>query len=124
MNPDKTHLYKEERRQPVPEEPAPRRRISKTASSSNSRRRADHKHAYRKIILHYGSNAFCWGRQCQLCGRIDAAYKASSWGTGEFRITAPWERGSWEAFCLGEIHQRYPDVPILTLQDRQWNLWP
>ena len=124
MNPDKTHLYKEQRRQPVPEEPAPRRRKSQTASASNSRRRADHKHVYRKIILHYGSNAFCWGRQCQLCGRVDDAYKASNWGTREFRITAAWERGSWEEFCLSQIHQRYPDVPILTLQDRQWNPWP
>lgn len=112
MNPDKTHLYKEERRQPVPEEPAPRRRISKTASSSNSRRRADHKHAYRKIILHYGSNAFCWGRQCQLCGRIDDAYKASSWGTGEFRITAPWERAAGRTFALVRSISGIPTFPF------------
>ena len=121
---EKAHLYKRERQTPPADEAPAHRKKSKTASVSSSRKRSDHRHVYRKIILHYGGDAFCWGRQCQLCGRIDDAYKASSWGTGEFRITAPWERGSWEAFCLGEIHQRYPDVPILTLQDRQWNLWP
>ena len=124
MNPDKTYRYKQERRQPVPEEPCSRGGKSKSASTSNSRRRADHKHVYRKIILHYGSNAFCWGRRCELCGRVDNAYKASSWGTGEFAVTASWEHGSWEDFCLSEIHRRYPEVPILTLRDRQWKAWP
>lgn len=124
MNPDKLHLYKEAHRQPVAEEPAPHRRRSKTASTSVSQRRANHKHTYRTVILHHGSNAFSWGRRCTVCGRVDDTYKASNWERGDFAVTASWEHGSWEDFCLGEIQQRYPDTPILTLRDRQWKSWP
>ena len=84
MNPEKTHLYKKQYQQPIEEETPPHKGKSKTAATSDSRKRSKHKHIYKKIILHYGSDAFCWGRQCEICGRLDSTYKSSYWNAKEF----------------------------------------
>lgn len=124
MNPEKKHLYKQERQTPAPEEAPAHRKKSKTASVSSSRKRSDHRHMYRKIILHYGGDAFCWGRQCERCGRIDSTFKASSWSSPDFAVTGAGLSGSWGDVCLTEIHQRYPEYPIMTLDNAQWRAWP
>ena len=124
MNPEKKHLYKQERQTPAPEEAPAHRKKSKTASVSSSRKRSDHRHVYRKIILHYGGDAFCWGRQCERCGRIDSTFKASSWSSQDFAVTGTGLSGSWADICLTEIHQRYPEYPIMTLDNAQWRVWP
>ena len=60
MNPEKTHLYKKQYQQPIEEETPPKKGKSKTAATSDSRKRSKHKHIYKKIILHYGSDSFSW----------------------------------------------------------------
>lgn len=124
MNPEKKHLYKQERQTPAPEEAPVHRKKSKTASVSSSRKRSDHRHEYRKIILHYGGDAFCWGRQCERCGRIDSTFKASNWSSQDFAVTGAGLSGSWADICLTEIHRRYPEYPIMTLDNAQWQAWP
>ena len=124
MNPEKKHLYKQERQTPAPEEAPVHRKKSKTASVSSSRKRSDHRHVYRKIILHYGGDAFCWGRQCELCGRIDGMSKASGWSPQDFAVTGTGLSGNWRDVCLTEIHRRYPEYPIMTLDNAQWQAWP
>ena len=54
MNPEKTYLYKKQYQQPIEEETPPQKGKSKTAATSDSRKRSKHKHIYKKIILHYG----------------------------------------------------------------------
>ena len=78
MNPEKTHLYKKQYQQPIEEETPPKKGKSKTAATSDSRKRSKHKHIYKKIILHYGSDSFSWGGQCEICGRLDSTYKSSN----------------------------------------------
>ena len=124
MNPEKKHLYKQERQTPPAEEAPAHRKKSKTASVSSSRKRSDHRHVYRKIILHYGGDAFCWGRQCELCGRIDSMSKASGWSPQDFAVTGVGLSGNWRDICLTEIHRRYPEYPIMTLDNAQWQAWP
>ena len=124
MNPEKKHLYKQERQTPPADEAPAHRKKSKTASVSSSRKRSDHRHVYRKIILHYGGDAFCWGRQCERCGRIDSTFKASSWRSQDFAVTGAGLSGSWGNVCLTEIHRRYPEYPIMTLDNAQWQAWP
>ena len=51
MNPEKTHLYKKQYQQPIEEETPPKKGKSKTAATSDSRKRSKHKHIYKKIIL-------------------------------------------------------------------------
>ena len=52
MNPEKTHLYKKQYQQPIEEETPPHKVKSKTAATSDSRKRSKHKHIYKKIILY------------------------------------------------------------------------
>lgn len=66
MNREKTHLYKKQHQQPIEEETPLYKGKSKTAATSDSRKRSKHKHLYKKIILHYGSDSFAWGRQCEV----------------------------------------------------------
>ena len=57
MNREKTHLYKKQHQQPIEEETPLHKGKSKTAATSDSRKRSKHKHLYKKIILHYGSDS-------------------------------------------------------------------
>ena len=95
MNPEKTYLYKKQYQQPIEEETPPQKGKSKTAATSDSRKRSKHKHIYKKIILHYGSDSFAWGRQCEICGRVDSTYKSSYWNPKEFQVTGEGLYGEW-----------------------------
>ena len=122
MNPEKTHLYKKEHQQQAAEEMPVHRKKSKTSAAPNSKRRSAHKHIYKKIILHYGSSTFAWGRQCEICGRIDSTFKASNWGGEDLKVTGEGV-GNWEDICLAEIHHKYPEYSIMTLKNAQWQEW-
>ena len=103
MNPEKTHLYKKQYQQPVEEETPPKKRKSKTAATSDSRKRSKHKHIYKKIILHYGSDSFSWGGQCEICGRLDSTYKSSNWNPEELQVTGEGLYGEWRSICLKAV---------------------
>lgn len=105
------------------EESAAHRKKSKTASHSVSRKRSNHKHIYQKIILHYGGSTLVWGRQCELCGRVDSSYKASYWSSKDLEVSGSGFCGSWEDRCLAEIHKRYPEYTIMTLENTEWKEW-
>ena len=122
MIPEKTHLYKDERRERDFDEIPAYRKKSKTASTSDSRRRSKHKHVYEKIILHWGGDSFEWSGRCEICGRIDNGYKASAWGGPDFKVSGD-GTGCWEDICLNDIHARYPQHTILTLKDAEWREW-
>ncbi len=124
MIPEKTYLYKKEHQQQTDEETLVHRKMSKTSATSNSRKRSIHKHSYKKIILHYGSSTFVWGRQCEICGRVDSTYKASNWSSKDFQVTGEGLCGNWEDICLAEIHQKYPEYTIMTLKNAEWKEWP
>ena len=51
MNPEKTYLYKRQYQQPIEEETPPHKGRSKTATTSDSRKRSKHKHIYKKNHL-------------------------------------------------------------------------
>ncbi len=123
MIPEHTYLYKRQYQQPIEEEMIPHKGKSKTAATSNSRKRSDHKHRYIKIILHYGSDSFAWGRKCEICGRVDSAYKASNWSPKELKVTGDGLYGDWSNICLTEIHQKYPEYTIMTLKNAEWMEW-
>lgn len=120
---ENTHLYKKQYHQPAEKEALPHKRKSKTAASSNSQKRSAHKHLYKKIILHYGSNSFAWGRQCEICGRVDSTYKPSYRDPEAFKVTGEGLHGEWSNICLTEIHRRYPEYIIMTLKNAQWTEW-
>ena len=113
MNREKTHLYKK----PIEEETPLHKGKSKTAATSDSRKRSKHKHLYKKIILHYGSDSFAWGRQCEICGRVDSTYKSSYWNPKEFQVTGEGLYGEWRNICLTEIHRKYLEYTIMTLEN-------
>ena len=48
MNREKTHLYKKQHQQPIEEETPLHKGKSKTAATSDSRKRSKHKHLYKK----------------------------------------------------------------------------
>ena len=123
MNREKTHLYKKQYQRPIEEETPPHQGKSKTASASDSRKRSKHKHLYKKIILHYGSDAFAWGRQCEICERVDSTYKPADWNPKELQITGEGLYGDWNSICLTEIHRRYPEYTIMTLKNAKWVEW-
>ena len=123
MIPENTYLYKRQHQQPIEQEAIPHKGKSKTSSTSNSRKRSTHKHRYKKIILHYGSDSFVWGQQCELCGRVDSSYKPSNRDPEAFKVTGDGLYGEWSNICLTEIHQRYPEYTILTLKNAQWLEW-
>ena len=116
-------LYKKQYQQPIEEETPPHKGKSKTATTSDSRKRSTHKHIYKKIILHYGSDSFAWGRQCEICGRVDSTYKSSYWNSKEFQVTGEGLYGEWRSICLTEIHRRYPEYSIMTLENAKWVEW-
>ena len=51
MNPEKIHLYKKQYQQPVEEETPPKKGKSKTAATSDSRKRSKHKQHIQKNHL-------------------------------------------------------------------------
>ena len=107
----------------VGEETPPQKGKSKTAATSDSRKRSKHKHIYKKIILHYGSDSFSWGGQCEICGRLDSTYKSSNWNPEELQVTGEGLYGEWRSICLTEIHRRYPEYTIMTLEHAKWVEW-
>lgn len=123
MIPENTHLYKRQYHQPIEKETPQHKGKSKTAATSNSRKRSNHKHIYKKIILHYGSDSFFGGRQCEICGRVDSTYKSSDWNPKEFQVTGEGLYGEWSNICLTEIHRRYPEYTIMTLENAEWVEW-
>ncbi|MGI6030043.1 MAG: hypothetical protein ACOX7F_00900 [Eubacteriales bacterium] len=120
---EKTHLYKKARQQSPSVETPVHQKKSKTAAISKSQKRSDHKHRYQKIILHYGSSSFAWGRQCEICGRIDSTYKASAWNHKDFQVTGDGLYGNWTDIYLTEIHNKYPQYTIMTLKNAEWEEW-
>lgn len=123
MIPENTYLYKRQRQQPIGKETLPHKGKSKMAAASNSRKRSAHKHIYKKIILHYGSDTFTWGRQCKICGKVDSADKPSNRDSEAFRVTGEGLYGEWRNICLTEIHRRYPEYAIMTLKNAKWVEW-
>lgn len=123
MNREKTHLYKKQHQQPIEKETPLHKGKSKTAATSDSRKRSKHKHLYKKIILHYGSDSFAWGRQCEICGRVDSTYKSSYWNPKEFQVTGEGLYGEWRNICLTEIHRKYLEYTIMTLENAKWVEW-
>lgn len=123
MIPEKTHLYKQARQQKASDELSARHKKSVTASTSSSNKRSRHKHIYQKIILHYGSSSFCWGRRCEICGRVDSTYKATNERPQDFTVTGKGTGGSWSEICLCEIHEKYPEYIIMTLEHAEWKEW-
>lgn len=122
MSAEKSYLYKREYQKPVENE-VTEGKAKKGTSSSDSRKRSGHKHIYNKIILHYGSDSFAWGRQCEICGRIDSAYKASFRDPKAFKVTGDGFYGEWSTICLTEIKRRFPEYVLMTLRNGEWMEW-
>lgn len=124
MIPEKTNQYKTELQQSITDEIPKHRKKSKTAKTSRSKKRSDHKHQYQKVILHCGSDSFMWGRQCEICGRVDSSYKASNWISNDFKIRGIYTGMSWNECCRREIRDYYPHHKIFVLcEDLEWREW-
>lgn len=78
-------------------------------------KRSDHKHSYRKIILHHGGNCFSWGRKCEICGRIDSTYKASYWRDPRLEASGEKRYGNWEEICVARIKEKFPAHEVYSL---------
>lgn len=89
------------------------RKKSKTASSSASAKRSDHKHQYEKVIM--GSwLGFQWATRCTVCGRFNDMYnnfKSRYEGLFNDDLKSP---GLSIRKCLtaDELHKKYPDIKI------------
>ena len=94
------------------------RKKSKTASISNSSKRADHKHQYERVIVK-SFLGYRWGRKCSVCGRFDDRLKyALSANSRDFmKAEAIGKPGIWSSdyLSIAEIRSKYPDVPIFEL---------
>lgn len=124
MIPEKTNQYKTERQQSITDEIPKCHKKSKTAKTSRSGKRSDHKHQYQKVILHYGGSAFSWGWQCELCGRIDDTYKSSNWRSDDLKVSGTYTGMSWLECCRREIHDQYPHHKIFVIcKDFEWREW-
>ena len=55
--------------------------------------------------------------------KIGFTYKSSNWNPGEFRVTGEGLYGEWRSICLTEIHRRYPEYTIMTLEHAKWVEW-
>lgn len=93
---------------------------SKTASTSNSSKRADHKHQYERVIIKF-ILGYYWGRKCSVCGRIDEQlkYALTSHGRDFMKPEAIGKPSISTADYLSieEIRAKYPDVPIFELAE-------
>ena len=94
------------------------RKKSKTASISNSSKRADHKHQYERVIVK-SFLGYRWGRKCSVCGRFDDRLKyALSANSRDFmKAEAIGKPGICysDYLSIAEIRSKYPDVPIFEL---------
>ena len=104
------------------EVPAHRKR-SKTASTSNSQKRSAHKYSYQKVLLYYGASTFTWGRQCEICGRIDSAGRTPVGWEWALPSEGAGRYGSQGESCLAKISREYPMYPLLTLEKAGWREW-
>lgn len=97
------------------------RRKSRTASKSNSGKRADHKHQYEKIILKW-IFGFRWSRRCSVCGRIDDSLGGFSASLYQdfLKPEAKNSRGisSRDYLNIPEIRAKFPGVDIYKIDDR------
>jgi len=97
------------------------RRKSRTASKSNSSKRADHKHQYEKIILKW-IFGFRWSRRCSICGRIDDSFGGFSASLYQdfLKPEAKNSRGisSRDYLSISEIRAKFPGVDIYKIDDR------
>lgn len=96
---------------------------STTSTVSDSEKRANHRHHYKKVILYFGAALVVWGRQCEDCGRVDSTYKPTAWNTKDFTFdTGKWSEWGEEDF-LAAIHRKYPAYSILLLHGINWTEW-
>ena len=58
-----------------------------------------------------------------ICGRLDSTYKSSYSNSKEFQVTGEGLYGEWRSICLTEIHRRYPEYTIMTLENAKWMEW-
>ena len=108
------------------DEVAPHRKKSKTASKSNSSKRADHKHDYEKVVLQtwFGWE---WGKRCKICGRIDSFpfnYLRST--RDDFLRPEVIERGSMtlrDFLSIEEIRKKFPDARIFIMDESVPHSW-
>ena len=107
-------------------EVAPYKKKSKTASNSNSSKRADHKHDYEKVVLK-SIFGWRWGRRCKVCGRIDSApYNFSTNGRDDFlKPEAIGRPGvSIRSFLNAEeIKEKYPGIRIFEYDETTQHGW-
>lgn len=54
---------------------------------------------------------------------IDSTYKSSNWNPEELQVTGEGLYGEWRSICLTEIHRRYPEYTIMTLEHAKWVEW-
>ena len=54
---------------------------------------------------------------------MDSTYKSSYWNPKEFQITGEGLYGEWRSICLTEIHRKYPEYTIMTLENANWAEW-
>lgn len=90
------------------------RKKSKTASTSNSEKRSDHKHQYEKIILR-SFIGYQWGKKCSVCGRIDDRYSLSIQQRREFMKpvkTSHYGIGLDDFLSIPELRQKFPEIEI------------
>lgn len=54
---------------------------------------------------------------------MDSTYKSSYWNPKEFQVTGEGLYGEWRNICLTEIHRKYPEYTIMTLENAKWVEW-
>ena len=82
------------------------RKKSKTASISNSSKRADHKHQYERVIVK-SFLGYRWGRKYALSANSRDFMKAEAIGKPGICYS--------DYLSIAEIRSKYPDVPIFEL---------
>ena len=97
------------------------RKKSRTASKSDSKKRADHKHKYEPVIIaDRPFPALYWGKRCSICGRMQERnrfspdldfVKTEARGKNRQRITGE------EIMSIPEIRAKYPGVDIVGVEE-------
>lgn len=105
-----------EKKEPVLDEQIRYKKKSRTASTSKSGKRADHKHEYAHVIIK-SFLGFQWGRRCTICGRVDESYWFQSFQrhTDFMRPESKGKSaiGASDYFSVEEIHHKYPDAQVI-----------
>lgn len=105
------------------EEQAPHKKKSRTASTSKSRKRSDHKHDYERIIIK-SFIGYQWGRKCKVCGRIDDEFRHFSMsGYQDFMRPDASKHpgiGTAEFYSESEVREKFPGIPIYELVDMEY----